>query len=143
MLLVGEQLVEDVRTSQRRKGLRASGRSAASTRAVVRTNQSRKRLQILGAKHWRFQQNGRGPGKFPKPSRKMVLAIEEWLKERGLNIPAYAVAFKINRDGIKVPNQFNPGGVLSEPLAIKRVTGLMKTALRPQYIKAAKSILFS
>lgn len=143
LLGVGEQLVKDVRLSQRDKNLRVSGRSAASTRAEVTADGPKKRLQLFGLARWRFQQSGRGPGKYKWPSKKMVLAIEEWVKARGLSIPAYAIAMKINRDGIHVPNQFNPGGVLSEPLAAKRVTGILKTKLRPMYIQSAKSILFS
>ena len=73
----------------------------------------------------------------------MVEQIRQWVKEKGLNIPAYAIAMKINRDGIRVPNQFNPGGVLSDPLGSKRVIGILKTLIRPALIQSAKSILFS
>lgn len=139
---VGEQLVADVRASQQSKGLRASGRSAASTRALITSNQTIKRLQIVGLAYWRFQQNGRGPGKSKYPSRAMVDAIKQWVKDKGLDIPPYAIAMKIQRDGIRVPNAYNPGGVLSEPLNIERVRGLLKVGLRPIMVQKVRSLLF-
>lgn len=140
---LGEEFIEAVVVSQRSKGLRASGRSANSLRLEVTGSGTIKRLQLFGLARWRFQESGRGPGRYKYPSRKMVASIAEWIKDKGLNIPAYPVAVKINRDGIKVPNDFNSGGVLSEPLNADRVRSLAKAKLRPIIFQSAKSTFFS
>lgn len=141
--LLGDRLVEEVRQSQRRKGLAASGRSARSTRKEVSANREIKVLRLLGVGYWRFQQNGRGPGRSPRPSRQMVESITQWVKDKGLDIPPYAIAMKIQREGIRVPNRFNPGGVLSEPLNKQRVTSLLKVSIRSSLIDSARSLLFN
>ena len=141
---VGERLIDDVKDSQRSKGLRHKGGSADSLRVVVTANGTKKRMQLLGFARWRFQQNGRGPNKTRKPPRQMVLNMQEWAVDHGFPKAAgYPIALKIAREGIRVPNSFNPGGVLSDPLNEDRVKGLLKVAIRPQYIQAAKSFLFS
>ena len=72
-------------------------------------------------------EDGRAAGSFPP-----VSAIKQWIKDKnanaGTDIPeeaAYAIAYVIKRDGIKVPNEYNEGGVASKiltPELIKRVT---------------------
>lgn len=140
---VGERLISDVKASQSAKGLRDTGASAASLRAITTRQGTIVRLQLLGLARWRLQQNGRGPNKSGKPSRAQVEGIKAWLKRKGLTIPAYAIAVKQAREGTRVPNPFNSGGVLSEPLNAKRVTGFVKTGIRSYLIQSAKSILFS
>lgn len=141
---VGERLATDLRESQRSKGLRDTGASAASVRVVVSAQGKKKRMQLVGLARWRFQQSGRGPNKSRRPSRDMVTQLKGWARRHGLPEAAgYPIALKIAQEGIVVPNSFNPGGVLSEPLNTKRVTGLLKAALRPQYIQSARSRLFS
>ncbi|GAB3643941.1 hypothetical protein [Spirosoma arcticum] len=138
----GDEFIEAVVVSQRKKGLRASGRSAASLRKTVARSGAVVTLQLLGKAYFYQQQNGRRPSS-KKPSRAMVESIREWTKIRGITIPAYAIAMKIHRQGITVPNSHNPGGVLSDVLNTKRVTGILKTAIRPVLIESARSTLFS
>ncbi|WP_338876954.1 hypothetical protein WBJ53_14955 [Spirosoma sp. SC4-14] len=137
----GGDFIEAVVVSQRQKKLRASGRSAASLHKRVTRSGTVLTLEILGAAYFYQQQNGRRPSS-KRPSRAMVESIKEWTKIRGINIPAYAIAMKIQRDGIKVPNPFNPGGVLSEPLNPDKVRSSLKVAIRPILIEGAKSTFF-
>ena len=60
-------------------------------------------------------EEGRDSGSMPP-----IKAIKQWIKDKnanaGTDIPeeaAYAIAYVIKRDGIKVPNRFNKGGVVS------------------------------
>ena len=72
-------------------------------------------------------EDGRRAGTMPP-----ISAIKQWIKDKnanaGTDIPeeaAYAIAYVIKRDGIKVPNEYNDGGVASKiltPELIKRVT---------------------
>lgn len=136
-----DQFISDIQTTQRQIGIRASGRSAASLRKAVTRSGQTSTLQLLGAAYFYQQMHGRKPSS-KKPSRAMVESLREWVKIRGLNIPAYAIAMKIQREGITVPNRFNPGGVL-DAIKPETVRGQLKTALRPVLKIEAKSILFS
>lgn len=95
-------------------GLRASGSYEEELEAVVNGN----KLTMLGANHSQFMENGRGQGSAP-PSK----IIEEWIEnKRGLPSEflenkkqfAFIIARKIALEGIKVPNENNPGRVVSE-----------------------------
>ncbi|RIV19729.1 hypothetical protein DYU11_22635 [Fibrisoma montanum] len=141
---LGPRLADDVRDSQSRKNLRASGRSAASVRHLATQNGRRAKLQLLGSAYFRFQQNGRGPNRSGKPSREMVDALRDWTKRRGLPVrAAYPIALNIARKGIKVPNPYNPGGVLSDVLNRKRIVGLLKPPLKAQLVADVRSLIFA
>ncbi len=95
-------------------GLRASGDYERSLEAVVKGD----KLIMFGANHSQFMEHGRSPGGFPP--RK---AIEDWIdKKQGLPNEfrekkkqfAFIIARKIATEGIKVPNQFNKGKVISQ-----------------------------
>jgi hypothetical protein len=94
-------------------GLRASGKYADELEAQVQP----KKMIMLGASHSEFLENGRSAGGFPPRS-----AIENWIETKQ-GLPAifrekkkqfaFLIARKIARDGIKVPNEFNKGKVIS------------------------------
>lgn len=128
--------------SQRSKGLRASGRSAESLDVKTTREGGTLVSQLYGATYWLAQQSGRKPGRYPKPSRAFVESIREWLSIRGLDYSPYAVAFKINRDGIRVPNRFNPGGVLN-PLLPGNAMKLLAPTLLPTMQRLAVKTLFN
>lgn len=94
-------------------GLRASGKYADELEADVLPN----KLIMFGANHSGFMELGRNSGKFPP-----IRVIEEWIEtKRGLPAVfrekkkqfAFLIARKIAREGIKVPNEFNKGNVIS------------------------------
>ncbi|CAL2085082.1 hypothetical protein [Tenacibaculum sp. 190524A02b] len=95
-------------------GLRASGKYEEALEATVDKNT----LTMWGAYHSIFMEKGRSSGGFPP--RK---AIEDWI-ERKSTLPlifkekkrqfAYIIARKIAEEGIRVPNEFNRGKVISE-----------------------------
>lgn len=94
-------------------GLVASGRYADELEATTQPN----KLIMYGANHSQFMENGRNSGRFP-PTR----VIEDWIEtKKGLpaifkekkKIYAFLIARKIAKEGIKVPNEFNKGKVIS------------------------------
>lgn len=95
-------------------GLRASGKYERNLDASVKGN----KLIMFGSNHSQFMEQGRRPGGFPP--RK---AIEDWIDNKQ-GIPkvfkekkkqfAFIIARKIAQEGIKVPNEFNKGKVISE-----------------------------
>ena len=70
----------------------------------------------MGAHYARYMEEGRGPNK--RQDRGMIAFIYvkllEWMKVKGVtDINPWMAARKIVREGIKVPNRFNKGGVIS------------------------------
>lgn len=135
-------LGNDIINTQRDKGLRASGESAASLHVITEVKPDQLVSQLRGSETFIWQQNGRKPNRSGKPSRKMVDELAVWLKLRGLDYSPWAVATSIAKKGIPVPNPNNPGGVLSEPLNTERVKGILGPRLREAIFKSLKSDLF-
>ena len=99
-----------------RMGLRASGEFEQGLEGVVKGNV----LTMFGVDHSLYMEVGRTPGGMPPIER-----IEHWIEnKKGLpnsfrenkDQIKWAIAKKIAKEGIKVPNQFNKGGVISRPL---------------------------
>lgn len=94
-------------------GLRASSKYERELEEEVKGD----KLIMWGAFHAQFMENGRESGKFPP--RK---AIEDWIetksglpsefKERKSQF-AFLIARKIAKEGVKVPNHYNKGQVVS------------------------------
>jgi len=136
-------LANDVAESQAKKGLKASGASAASLRPETTADGNSLSGKLYGSVTFTWQQNGRKPNKSGKPSRALVEGIEAWMKWRGMSGSPWGIATNIAKYGITVPNANNPGGVLSEPLAIERVKAILKPRLKEAIFKELKSTLFT
>ena len=84
-------------------------------------------VKITSPAHYMQMENGRAAGTMPP-----VSAIKQWIKDKnanaGTNIPeeaAFAIAYVIKRDGIKVPNRYNGGGVASKILTPELVNRMV------------------
>ena len=85
-------------------------------------------------------EEGRGSGSMPP-----IKAIKQWIKDKnanaGTDIPeeaAYAIAYVIKRDGIKVPNRFNKGGVVSTLLndaAVKKLAAEVNKIIKAEILR--------
>ena len=74
-----------------------------------------------------------------------IKAIKQWIKDKnanaGTDIPeeaAYAIAYVIKRDGIKVPNRFNKGGVVSTLLndaAVKKLAVEVNKIIKAEILR--------
>lgn len=117
-----EQLRQDLIKEYDKLGLRASGNYEQSLTAF----NTDKRAIIYGARYSYQMQNGRLAGTYPP--RK---AIEDWIDAKNLkyDIPKSSLAFliqrKIYREGIKVPNKYNKGGVISNVITEERINQLI------------------
>lgn len=85
-------------------------------------------VKITSPAHYMQMEGGRAAGTMPP-----VSAIKQWIKDKnanaGTNIPeeaAFAIAYVIKRDGIKVPNQFNKGGVATSIMTPQRIDTLIR-----------------
>lgn len=99
-----------------RLGLRASGSFERGLEGEVKGNV----ITMWGAHHSLFMEQGRRAGGMPPVER-----IAEWIEnKKGLpqsfienkDQIKWAIAKNIAKQGIKVPNKHNKGGVISKPL---------------------------
>lgn len=96
-------------------GLRASGKYEDELEGVLTSSG----FIMFGAKHSEYMERGRGTG---GDYKKLAPIISEWIDVK-TSLPefftenkeslSFAIAYKIANEGIKVPNQFNKGEVVS------------------------------
>lgn len=115
------KLRDDIEASYKAKGLMASGNFAKELKLVVGGNNAK----ITAPRYVGAMEGGRIAGKRPP-----LWIIRKWIEDKnkqGANIPlsaAYPIAKLIGEFGIKVPNEHNPGGVVSDVLNPARVLKL-------------------
>lgn len=102
-------------------GLRASGKWANELENFYNETGNGYRFGILGASYSDIMENGRRPNKKQNKEslRKWVgwagsTFLKDWVDNKGLTISPFAVAWKIAREGVKVPNAFNSGGLVTD-----------------------------
>jgi hypothetical protein len=108
--------IQDLIKAYEEKGLKASGAYGRSLVKEITQSGSQITAKIKGAKHIYWLQHGRGPNKEQtiKQARSLGKILEQWVKDKGIQVNPYAAAWKIVREGWQVPNRFNPGGVVSD-----------------------------
>lgn len=115
------KLRDDIEASYIAKGLKASGNFAENLKLEMNGNNAK----ITAPRYVGAMEGGRVAGRHPP-----VAIIRDWIiakNKMGANIPleaAYPIAKKIGEEGIKVPNEHNPGGVVSDVLNPARVLKL-------------------
>lgn len=121
----GKQTTKDLVLNYIKMGLKASG--AFESGLVYETTD--KSIEIKAPLHARVMETGRRAGKFPPMD-----AILKWVQLGKIvkrdNITdeqlAFLIARKIAREGIKVPNQYNVGKVISSILLDGRIAKLLE-----------------
>ena len=97
-------------------GLKASG----SFEDGLSTETNENSTKIWTVPHTWYMVNGRGANS--KQSEEDVKKwvgwagstfLKKWVDDKGLSISPFAVAYKIAREGIRVPNQYNDGTLIS------------------------------
>jgi len=51
--------------------------------------------------------------------------LKKWVADKGLDISPFAVAYKIARQGIRVPNENNDGRLISSVINDNSISGLL------------------
>ena len=98
------------------KGLKASGKFERSLEVKIQQTSDGIKAKILGSYHTQFMQNGRQPNKeqTAKQARGLGKILEQWVQDKGISVNPYAAAWKIVREGIKVPNAHNDGRFIDD-----------------------------
>lgn len=118
------ELKVDLIAEYNKLGLKASGKYEKDLEGTIEGN----KITMWGAFHSQFMELGRRAGKMAP-----VAAILQWIEDKRIRTPAsmtqrafaFIIARKIGREGIKVPNKFNEGGVLSKVITEARIMGLI------------------
>jgi len=111
-----DQTIPNLIKSYESKGLKASGEYARELKSVVTVSGTKINAKITGPIQSIFMEGGRGPNRDTSHQAVKNLGwhLQEWVKDKGIDVNPYAAAHKIVNKGIQVPNPHNPGGVISE-----------------------------
>lgn len=120
----GKLLVKDLQDSMRTKRLDSSGETSKSINYEVEQKLSRDILIIKANRSIGALQHGRRAGRMPPRD-----VIRKWIDDKPIQLTgtitkdqlAFLIQRKIGREGIKVPNRFNPGGVISDVINDVRI----------------------
>jgi hypothetical protein len=87
---------------------------------------------MKAARHSYFMEHGRRPNteKSPAVAKRLYPIIKQWVQDKGLpfdNRRVFAICLKIVYKGIRVPNRYNPGGVISEVVTEQRMRQLARS----------------
>lgn len=111
-----EQTRQDLIKSYQEKGLKASGRYAKGLTFEVSDDGKVLKAFMESEHHVWYMEQGRKPNKqqTAKQARSLGHILEQWVKDKGIDVNPYAAAWKIVREGIQVPNRYNPGDVVED-----------------------------
>lgn len=101
-----EEFNFEIKATMSIRNLDASGAASNSLRVTSDSDS----VTSLGVFYLEFLNRGRPPGKFPP-----IAAIEKWLSDKGLDIPAFLVARKIAREGTAIYKNRITKGLQLEP----------------------------
>jgi hypothetical protein len=121
----GNDTVNELIANYIRMGLRAFGEFERGLKSEVKGSN----LTISAPYHARIMEDGRRAGKFPPPDE-----ILKWVRlgkivKRGDITDeqlAYLIGRKIAKEGIKVPNKYNIGSVISSVISDTRINELIQ-----------------
>ena len=110
-------------------GRKASGKFGNSI--VIETSEQGGKMS--GAKHAWYMVNGRQPNKDQSEGGLAKFArwaghyiFKQWIKDKGLSLNPYAIAYHVAKNGIKVPNDKNDGKLLTDTFNDESIKDLGK-----------------
>lgn len=122
------ETTKDLVSSYDAKGLRASGKYEKGLSYTVEDDGEKIHAVIESEGHVWFMEKGRRPNKqqTAQQARSLGHILEQWVRDKGISVNPYAAAWKIVREGIDVPNRFNPGKVVEDVVTNEWYDGLVK-----------------
>ena len=123
-----ERTKQELIDKYRSMGLKASG----AFEEGLTTETSETKTAIWTVPHTWFMVNGRSKNQSndKETIKKWVgwagsTFLKKWVADKGLDISPFAVAYKIAREGIRVPNQYNEGTLISSVINDNSISGLL------------------
>ncbi len=93
----GNTFIVRIKQELRAAGKSATGSLIRDTRGSASISGTRVTFEAVAPEHYTFVDKGRRPGAKPPP----IAPIRRWIKARGLDLNAFAVAKSISKKGIK------------------------------------------
>ena len=126
--------INDLNANYNRLGLQASGNWGKELEDRNTVTESRIRIQILGSSYTGALVSGRSPNRNQSDDSIRAFVgwagstwLNDWVEQKGISASPYAIAYKIAREGIKVPNANNPGTLISDVITEDRIDLLLKS----------------
>ena len=123
-----ERTKQELIDKYRSMGLKASG----AFEKGLTTDTTESRTQIWTVPHTWYMVHGRNKNASQdKDSIKKWVGwagstfLKKWVADKGLDISPFAVAYKIARQGISVPNRYNEGTLISSVINDNSISGLL------------------
>jgi len=120
-------------TNYNQLGLRASGNWALSLNPIIQKEVFKVRVKMQAAGYSQQMIVGRksNANQDDEAIKKWVgwagsTFLKQWVKDKGLSISPFAVAYSIARNGIKVPNQHNTGELMEGVITNETVGELIE-----------------
>jgi hypothetical protein len=125
------QSKKDLVANYDKMGLRNTGAWEKALESDLVVSGGNYKATILGASYTGALENGRKPNSNQANLKAWVgwagsTFLKDWVKRKGLNISPFAIAWKIGREGITVPNRFNAGGLVSNVITKDSIEKLIK-----------------
>lgn len=124
---------KDLVANYNRLGLKASGNWPSTLRSEIKEHTGGFTVTMYGANYTGVMESGRKPN--PKQDPESLRAwvgwagstfLKKWVQDKGLSVSPFAVAWKIARQGIKVPNPHNAGGIVSDVITKERIDTMLR-----------------
>ena len=124
--------IEALKNNYLKMGLQASGNWPKQLKDEVTQKGSNINISIYGEQYTGALINGRSRNKNNDKESLRKFAgwagstfIAKWVKDKGLNLNPYAVAYSIGEKGINVPNKYNTGKLISDVINEKSINDLV------------------
>ncbi len=105
-------------------------------------------MAVIGVDYSYYMKNGRGPNKDQSKEglRKWVgwygaNVLEQWVIDKGLSISPFAVAYKIAKKGILVPNKYNSGALLATAATDEELISLGRSIADIKSIEIRRGVI--
>lgn len=118
-----KKIENDLIENYNRIGLKASGNWEKELESQVKISPKSINIRFLGSSYTGVLTQGRKPNKNQEPSKLRAWVgwagstfLKDWVNQKNISANPFAVAYKIAREGIKVPNSHNPGTLVSDAI---------------------------
>jgi hypothetical protein len=123
-----DTLIKELTDNYVKTGRKASGKWPSGLEKKITENNNSINAKLLGYRYTGALINGRKPNtKQDDDSIKRFVGwagstfLKEWVEDKKVNASPYAIAYKIAREGIKIPNEYNKGDLLSNVITEKKI----------------------
>ena len=123
-----EQRKEELIDKYKSMGLKASG--AFEDGLTTETDENSTKIWTVPHTWYMVNGRNRNSSQDKEKIKKWVgwagsTFLKKWVADKGLDISPFAVAYKIARQGIQVPNQHNEGTLISAVINDNSISGLL------------------